>query len=99
MAYLVFGIVGIFTGVGGLIFGFITYSRNKKTDDSAEGRQDGILFTEIGYIKAGIDDMKKDIREFRTDLQKLHDKYARLDESVKHAHERIDKLEKYHTPN
>ena len=94
----IIGIVGIVSGICGIVFGFITYSRNKKTDDSASGRQDGILFTEVGYIKAGIDDMKKDLREFRSELQMLHDKYARLDESVKSAHRRIDKLEKYHQP-
>jgi predicted nucleic acid-binding Zn-ribbon protein len=99
MAYIVFGTISAVVGIGGLVFGFVAYSRNKKTDDNAEGQKGGIMLTEIGYIKAGIDDMKRDIREFRGEIQTLNDKYARLDESVKTAHRRIDKLEKYHTPH
>ena len=99
MAELIFGIIGVVVGLGGLIFGFITYSRNKKTDDTAEGKQGGIMLTEIGYIKAGIDDVKRDTREFRVEIQNLHDRIVRNEESCKQAHKRIDGLEKYHQPN
>lgn len=99
MAYIIFGTIGAVVGIGGLIFGFTTYSRNQKKDDTSEGKQDGIMLTEIGYIKAGIDDVKKDTREFRTEIQNLHDRIIRSEESCKQAHKRIDKLEKYHQPN
>ena len=45
-------------GIGGLIFGIITAVRNKKTDDAKEGKEGGIVLTELGYIKSGIDDIK-----------------------------------------
>lgn len=99
MATLVFGIIGAVVGIGGLIFGLITASRNKKIDDTSEGKQGGIMLTEIGYIKAGIDDVKRDTREFRVEIQNLHDKIVRTEESCKQAHKRIDGLEKYHQPN
>ena len=99
MATIVFGIISAVVGIGGLIFGFVTYSRNKKTDDAAEGQKGGIMLTEIGYIKAGIDDGKRDTREFRVEIQTLHDKITRTEESCKQAHKRIDGLEKYHQPN
>lgn len=99
MTEVIFGIVGAVVGVGGLVFGAITASRNKKLDDASEGKQGGIMLTEIGYIKAGIDDVKKDTREFRAEMQNLHDRIVRSEESCKRAHYRIDKLEKYHQPN
>lgn len=99
MAYLIFGIIGAVVGVGGLIFGFTTYNRNKKTDDTADGKQIGIMLSDIGYVKAGIDDIKIDTREFRSEIQKLHDRYARLDEALKAVIKRVDKLEKFHVPN
>lgn len=99
MASIIFGTIGAVVGIGGLIFGFTTYNQNKKKNDTSEGKQDGIMLTEIGYIKAGIDDVKKDTREFRTEIQNLHDRIIRSEESCKQAHKRIDKLEKYHQPN
>lgn len=86
-------------GIGGLVFGIITAVRNKKTDDTKEAKEDGIILTELGYIKSGVDDIKH--------KQEEQDKYnidtvrhlTVVEESVKQAHKRIDKLEKYHTPN
>lgn len=99
MAELVFGIVGMVVGITGAVFGAINASRNKQSDDKREGREDGILLTEIGYVKAGVDDLKRDNRDIRLEMQAIHDKVTQTAESCKQAHKRIDKLEKYHQPN
>ncbi len=96
---MTFGIIGAVCGVAGIVFGLVTLFRNKKSDDTSEGKQDGIILTQMGYMQAGIDDIKKDNREFREDVQKLHETVARIDESNKQAHKRITKLEEYHKPN
>ena len=86
-------------GVGGLIFGIITAVRNKKTDDTKEAKEDGIVLTELGYIKSGIDDIKhKQESQDNKNLEFVRELTA-VEESTKQAHKRIDKLEKYHTPN
>ena len=85
-------------GIGGLVFGIISAVRNKKTDDTKEAKEDGIVLTELGYIKSGIDDIKH--KQFEQDKQNLN--FVReltvVEESTKQAHKRIDKLEKYHSP-
>lgn len=85
-------------GVGGLIFGIITAVRNKKTDDTREAKEDGIILTELGYIKSGVDDIKhKQEEQEKQNLAFVRDLTA-VEESAKQAHKRIDKLEKYHIP-
>lgn len=86
-------------GLTGAVLGIVTATRNKQTDNRQEGREDGIVLTEIGYVKAGIDDLKLANRDLRNDLQALHDLATRTAESCNQAHKRIDKLEKYHQPN
>ena len=99
MANLIFGISGMVVGIIGAVVTLITLSRNKTSADKTEAKEDGIVLTEIGYIKAGVDDLKKDNRDMRAEVQLIHDKVARTDESCKQAHKRIDKLEKFHLPN
>lgn len=86
-------------GIGGLIFGIISAVRNKKTDDTKEAKEEGIILTELGYIKSGVDDIKH--KQEEQDKQNID--FVRhltvVEESAKQAHKRIDKLEKYHTPN
>lgn len=85
-------------GIGGLVFGIITAVRNKKTDDTKEAKEDGIVLTELGYIKSGIDDIKhKQEGQDKQNLEFVRELTA-VEESAKQAHKRIDKLEKYHTP-
>lgn len=99
MAEIVFGIIGASVGVVGVIFGLITQLKNKQTDDKKEGKENGMVYSDLGYIKAGIDDLKRDGRETRTEVQNLRDKVTRNEESCKQAHKRIDELAEYHKPN
>lgn len=99
MTEMIFGTVGAVVGIAGMIFGAVTLFRNKKNDDRTEGKEDGMVLTELGYIKAGVDDLKRDNRDMRTEVQNLHDTVTRTNESCKQAHKRIDALEAYHKPN
>lgn len=99
MTELILGVIGAVVGIIGMAVACLALMRDKKNDNKAEGEQTGSLFTEIGYIKAGIDTLKLDLREVRDDMQKLHDTVTRTEESCKQAHKRIDRLEKFHQPN
>lgn len=99
MSELVFGIAGIVFGAGGLIFGIIAATRNKKNDDKAEGEQGGVLHADIGYIKKGIDGIERRLDKQETQYIEVIKQLTEVKSSVSQAHKRIDKLEKYHTPN
>lgn len=86
-------------GFGGLIFGIISAVRNKKTDDTKEAKEDGIILTELGYIKSGVDDIKHKQEEQEKQNIDFVRHLTAVEESAKQAHKRIDKLEKYHSPN
>ena len=92
-------IIGCVVGVLGTIFAFVTLLRNKKTDDKTEGVQDGVVLTELGYIKKGIDGIEKRLERQENQYVDIVKHLAKVEESAKRAHLRIDKLEKYHMPN
>lgn len=69
-----------------------TLVKKDKKDTSDEGKSKGFIASEIGYIKAGVDDLKREIREIRHELGELSTRVARCEESCKQAHRRIDEL-------
>lgn len=73
------------------VFGFVRLSRKDTVD---RGKADGALLTDVGYIKAGIDDLKR--RDDRRDQQHIETvtRLTAVEESAKQAHKRIDGLEK-----
>ena len=87
------GLLGLLGTVCAIVFGYATFKRNNSMDDSEEGRKDGTLLTEIGYIKGGIDDIKNEQREQRKTNMEVVTRLTAVEASAKQAHKRIDRLE------
>ena len=98
MTDIIFNIFSLIFGLSGMTVGIIAATRNRKTDIKTDAKEDGMVLTELGYIKAGVDDLKHDNREIRADMQLLHERITRNEESCKQAHKRINDLAKYHEP-
>ena len=86
-------VIGVVGGLAAIIFGYATYKRNQKTDDSNEGKETGTLFTEIGYIKSGIDDIKRKQDKQDERLLQISERLTAVEASSKQAHKRLDRLE------
>lgn len=86
-------ILGIMGTVCAIAFGYAAFRRNHKTDDDKEGRESGTILTEIGYIKSGVDDIKR--RQEKQDERHLElvGRITAVEQSAKQAHHRIDRLE------
>ena len=85
--------VGLICTVLGVVLSYTVYSRNKEKDNKLEGRQDGVMLTEIGYIKSGIDDIKSEQREQRKINTEVYSKLSAVEASATQAHLRIDRIE------
>lgn len=85
-----FGVLG--TGCA-IVFGIAAFRRNNKTDDTAEGKKDGVLLTEIGYVKAGIDDIKRKQEKEDDRHVQVVARLTAVEASAKQAHHRLDSLE------
>jgi hypothetical protein len=91
--------ISAITGISGMICALIALFRNKKKDDLADGQNVGSLHTDIGYIKKGIDGIESRLEKQESQYINVVTQLTSVSESAKQAHKRIDKLEKYHTPN
>lgn len=78
--------------IGGLCLSIITFIFGQMSAKRAQGEKNGALASDIGYIKAGIDDLKSELRSIKSELADVEMKLAKVEESVKSAHKRIDEL-------
>jgi len=85
-------ICSIVFGALGFLISYFTFDRKKKKENEAEGESRGVIASDIGYIKAGVDDLKREGRETRADVVKLGERVTRCEESCKQAHHRIDEI-------
>lgn len=84
---------GVLCALLGIVISYAVFSRNKTKDDKSEGRQDGVICTELGYIKANTDEIKSEQREQRKVNAEHAERLAKVEASAKQAHLRIDRWE------
>lgn len=96
---LIFTLLGILLSLVGVLISYLALNRNKKKDIEKQAQTHGVLASDIGYIKAGIDDLKYENRAVKEQLstQEKHlakndEQIARCEESTKSAHKRIDEI-------
>lgn len=82
-------IISAAAAISGIILGWLGRSRTVRQDGAADGE----LRASVNYIRQAVDDMRVEIRLMRQDYADLVERVARVEESAKSAHRRIDRLE------
>ena len=87
-------IVAIIASICAIVFGYLAFVRNKKHDDTEEGKATGTQMSDIGYIKSGVDDIKAELKDQRKTNLEVVSRLTAVEESTKQAHKRIDEIRK-----
>ena len=74
------------------LFSFLAFQQAQRKEHKDEGENKGVMMSDIGYIKAGVDDLKREQRETAASVGRLSERITRVEESTKQAHKRIDEL-------
>lgn len=83
-------IISVISAVAGVLISWAAFAKKGRKDTEKVGEDKGVLASDIGYIKAGVDDLKRESRETRHDIGELSTRITRCEESCKQAHKRID---------
>lgn len=84
----------IIAGIG-VFIALVTWLRTRRQDC----RADGGMQVDITYIKRGVDDIRVSQQRLQDDLGRLSERVARVEESSKSAHHRLDEYIKLHPPD
>lgn len=70
----------------------LAFRRSDKADQRKEGRNEGTILSDIGYIKACVDRVEKSIAEVDIRYRDLAERLAKVEESLKDSNKRMDEL-------
>lgn len=94
MTVNVVALIGVIGTICGVLFGILGHSAVVKKECKDEGVADGALKADTEYIKRRIDDVLLEQKDTNKTLNQHADRLARVEESTKSAHQRIDELVK-----
>ena len=75
-------IISVLGTVSSILFAFLAFRRNDKKDTKENGKNEGVILSEIGYIKSSIDRIEER-------YSNLSNRVVKVEESVANAHKRI----------
>ncbi|MRG87014.1 hypothetical protein [Salinibacillus xinjiangensis] len=86
--------LGVLISILSIIVAFLGYSLKKTNTVKSDASESAELKAGLDYIKAGVDDIRIDLRANEKQIGDLNERVTRVEESSKQAHKRLDNYEK-----
>lgn len=81
MNEIVVGVIGLIGTISSVCFAYLAFRRNHTTDTKRDGKAEGVLISDIGYIKSSIDRMEGKLDKVETNYQNLLSRLIRVEEA------------------
>ena len=87
-------LVGFFGSISSIVFAYLAFRRSDKQDVKIDGKTEGVMFSDIGYIKACVDRVEKNLNKVDERDRSIAERLAKLEESVINVTKRVDEMYK-----
>ena len=85
-------LVGLFASISSIIFAYLAFRRSEKQEQKTDGKTEGVMFSDIGYIKACVDRVEKNLNKVDERDRNIAERLAKVEESVANVTKRVDAL-------
>lgn len=87
-------LVGLLASISSIVFAYLAFKRSNKQEQKADGKTEGVMFSDIGYIKACVDRVEKNLNKVDERYRNIAERLAKLEESVANVTKRVDEMYK-----
>lgn len=78
----------------GVCIAFLAFTKDNRKHVENDAEKSGELKANLDYIRRGVDDIRMDIKSQDNKIETIIERVAKVEESAKSAHHRIDELSK-----
>jgi hypothetical protein len=76
----------------------MAFKRSREEDTKSDGKNEGVMFSDIGYIKACVDRVEKNLTMVDERYRNIAERLAKVEESVANVIKRVDEIYKSEIP-
>lgn len=91
---LTFALVGFCASISSIVFAYLAFRRSDKQEQKTDGKTEGVMFSDIGYIKACVDRVEKNLNRVDERDRNIAERLAKVEESVVNVTKRVDEISK-----
>ena len=94
MSYeLLISLIGLTGALSSIIFSYLAFKRSNKKEDKEEGKAEGVMISDIGYIKACVDRLEKNFNKVDELYKNISERVIKLETSLTNLSLRIEQME------
>lgn len=88
----VISLVGLVTSISSIVFAFLAFKRSERQEHKKEGKNEGLILSDIGYIKACVDRMEKNITSVDERYRGVLERLSKLEESLDNTKRLVNEI-------
>ncbi|MCH5180970.1 MAG: hypothetical protein J1F32_07135 [Erysipelotrichales bacterium] len=85
-------LIGLFASVSSIVFAILAFKRSERHDHKKEGKNEGLILADIGYIKACVDRMEKNLTSVDERYRKMIERLTKVEEDLMHVQKRLEEM-------
>ena len=85
-------IVSIVIAIISVIIAYSSFKKSEKQEMKKEGKNEGLLLSDMGYIKACVERVDKSINKMDETYKDMLQRLTKLEESVVNVNKRVDEF-------
>lgn len=85
-------VVGFCASLSSILFALLAFKRSERQDHKTEGKSEGLILSDIGYIKACVDRVEKNLNRVDERYRNIVERLAKVEENLANAQKRVDEI-------
>lgn len=86
--------VGLAASLSTIVFALLAFKRSEKQEHKTEGKSEGLILSDIGYIKACVDRMEKNLTSVDERYRNVLERLVKVEEALANEQKRVDEIKK-----
>ena len=84
--------LGLVTSLSSIVFAFLAFKRSEKQEQKKEGKNEGLILSDIGYIKGCVDRMEKNISSIDERYRSVLERLSKVEESLDNTTKLVNEI-------
>ena len=89
---IVVSIIGIIGTLSSIFFAYLACKKTNMHEQKVDGKTEGAMLSDIGYIKACVDRVEKNLSKVDERYRNIAERLAKVEEAVANVTKRVDEL-------
>ena len=79
---IVLTIISVLGTLSSILFAYLAFHKGSKADEKKDGKSEGVLLSDVGYIKSSIDRIEKTLDKLQEKYDDLHTRVTLIEQIV-----------------